>query len=197
MAGEDFYILNKLAKIGVIEECDRTPIQILDRPSDRVPFGTGAAVGKISKTLTANEPYTFYHPESFKILKLWWQCIRSHSISVPAMAAWECFSEVSQLPDHVLHGLLQQLQIEYGLTAALQQAKTTAEFVEAMRIWFDALKHLRFIHILRDLHLPNLPYDAALATKFGKYQKQGKLPVIFKPDRQFTYCFLIDAGSFR
>src|SRR5690606_17786041 len=47
LAGEDFYILNKLIKIGPIYLRNDRCLQIKDRPSQRVPFGTGTSVFKI------------------------------------------------------------------------------------------------------------------------------------------------------
>ena len=45
-AGEDFYFLNKLTKLGTITEIDDVVVYPSARVSDRVPFGTGAAMAK-------------------------------------------------------------------------------------------------------------------------------------------------------
>ncbi len=42
-AGEDFYFLNKLAKLGLVGRIGGTVVRPSPRPSLRVPFGTGAA----------------------------------------------------------------------------------------------------------------------------------------------------------
>src|SRR5260370_15593309 len=46
-AGEDFYLLNKLAKVGSIAQLDGAPLIIRGRRSHRLPFGTGAALNHI------------------------------------------------------------------------------------------------------------------------------------------------------
>src|SRR6185295_2791724 len=46
MAGEDFHLLAKLAKIGRVVRAGGEPIRLRSRSSDRVPFGTGAAVAR-------------------------------------------------------------------------------------------------------------------------------------------------------
>ena len=46
-AAEDFYLLNKLAKLGCIKRLKSKPIIIEARNSKRVPFGTGPAVEKL------------------------------------------------------------------------------------------------------------------------------------------------------
>ena len=47
-SAEDFYLLNKLAKVGAIARLDGEPIQIQARLSDRVPIGTGPALAKLN-----------------------------------------------------------------------------------------------------------------------------------------------------
>lgn len=68
-AGEDFYLLNKLAKLGRVERAQSAPIQIRSRHSDRVPFGTGPAVRRIAERLRGDRPMTVYHPEIFARLR--------------------------------------------------------------------------------------------------------------------------------
>ncbi|MFV2071850.1 MAG: glycosyltransferase family 2 protein [Thermoanaerobaculales bacterium] len=45
-AGEDFYFLQELAKTGSVSRIDATTVHPSARSSDRVPFGTGATVGR-------------------------------------------------------------------------------------------------------------------------------------------------------
>ena len=66
-AGEDFYFLQKIFKLG---KCTFIPDAILKpsvRPSWRVPFGTGPAIRKIINSPVKS--LTTYHPELFSILK--------------------------------------------------------------------------------------------------------------------------------
>ncbi|MDP2854104.1 MAG: hypothetical protein Q8O28_07635 [Smithellaceae bacterium] len=68
-AGEDFYFLNKLAKTGPISQISETRVYPSARISVRVPFGTGAAVGKIVSG--AGQEQRLYDPRIFIILKAW------------------------------------------------------------------------------------------------------------------------------
>ena len=74
-AGEDFYLLNKLAKVGSVRqlsaETDCEPIDIAARRSDRVPFGTGAAVGKLMELENPATEFLLYHPAVFGLLRGW------------------------------------------------------------------------------------------------------------------------------
>ena len=62
-AGEDFYLLNKLAKTGTIWCADTSPLQLGDRPSERVPFGTGPRVKRIREGFAKGVPFTVYPPK--------------------------------------------------------------------------------------------------------------------------------------
>jgi hypothetical protein len=46
-AGEDFYFLHKIIPLGNFGEINSTCVTLSPRPSDRVPFGTGAAVNRL------------------------------------------------------------------------------------------------------------------------------------------------------
>ncbi len=67
--GEDFHLLNKLAKTGPVIRLAGDCIELASRHSQRAPFGTGAAVARISN---AGMPLTlplFYHPACFAALR--------------------------------------------------------------------------------------------------------------------------------
>ncbi len=68
-AGEDFYFLNKLAKTGPVRQIKETVVYPSARISVRVPFGTGAAVGK--RIAKARHESALYDPQVFRILKDW------------------------------------------------------------------------------------------------------------------------------
>lgn len=68
-AGEDFYFLNKLAKINPIYNISETKVYPSARISSRVPFGTGAAVQKMIGA--RDETRRFYDPRIFHIIREW------------------------------------------------------------------------------------------------------------------------------
>ena len=65
-AGEDFYFIQKVAQRGNFSQCNTTCVVPSPRPSDRVPFGTGAAVRRLSSD---EEPLITYNPQLFVMLK--------------------------------------------------------------------------------------------------------------------------------
>ncbi len=165
-AGEDFYLLNKLAKVGSIQSLDEKkqcgPIEIAARLSDRVPFGTGAAVGKMVCLENPFREFKLYHPAVFDLLKGWID-------SLPLF--WQ-----RQSAD--LAGILQPMGLEKlivhlnkaGATGALEhslrQSSSSTRFIRHMHTWFDAFRTLKLIHYLRDYHYPSMSFEAlALAGR--------------------------------
>jgi len=172
-AGEDFYLLNKLAKVGSVFELAEDPacqpLRIRSRRSDRVPFGTGAAVNKITALTDPPRDFRFYHPAVFELLQIYLK-------SLPAI--WETRSNnpaTCILPDSPddsdQHDKLQALLaglttigIQQALDHAFRQSRDLKQFTRQMHTWFDAFRTLKLIHILRDHHLPSVNY-AELAAQ--------------------------------
>ena len=151
-AGEDFYLLNKLAKVGSVMEFtashDCEPIEIEARRSDRVPFGTGAAVNKITALADQEADFRFYDPMVFELVRLWLQAL-------PVI--WQ--SRSSDLPNDIFpagpeHQLLlkslQEMGTQKALEHAFRQSKDLHQFEKQMHTWFDAFRTLKLIHVLRD-----------------------------------------------
>lgn len=68
-AGEDFYLLDKLAKVGAIAEAPSL-VRLEPRPSDRVPFGTGAAMARIDRALKAGRRFRLFPDSAFRAVRL-------------------------------------------------------------------------------------------------------------------------------
>jgi len=165
-AGEDFYLLNKLAKVGTVLELepgpDCKPIRIAARRSDRVPFGTGAAVNKITALSDPVTDFRYYHPAVFELLRLWLQ-------------AWPVIwqsrsSDVTDdiFPDRPGRQLLTKCLREMGTRKALEhafrQSKDLDQFTRQMHTWFDAFRTLKLIHALRDNDLSSISYTTLKAN---------------------------------
>ena len=160
-AGEDFYLLNKLAKVGKVASLARPIVTLAGRPSHRVPFGTGPALKKINSLGNPEATYTFYHPSCFKVLKVLLDII---SYSGQSFASTELlFDEIRdkmslEESDAVIQALL-TLNIDKQFKH-LSQKREHSAFVEGFHIWFDAFVTLRFIHELRDSIYPNVLLEA-------------------------------------
>ena len=163
-AGEDFYLLNKLAKTGKVLELESgtecAPIQIAARRSDRVPFGTGAAVIKIDNLDNPDKDYDFYHPMVFQLLKHWLEALPGiWAEGLPVLSA----NNLTYPPDesfkgseHLLVEGLKTIGIEYALAHAFRQSNSQNQFLKQMHTWFDAFRTLKLIHYLRDHGLSSM-----------------------------------------
>jgi len=163
---EDFYLLNKLAKVGCVRSLKSPVINIAGRPSHRVPFGTGPALVKLQEMIDPFSNYTFYHPEIFRALK---QLLMIVSEAEQSIASVEVlFSQLhDRMPkekaEHVI-ATLRILKVDKQFEH-LSQKKTYAQFVQGFHTWFDAFVSLRFIHIMRDQAYPSVNL-AALTQYF-------------------------------
>ena len=156
-AGEDFYLLNKIAKTAPVY-CPAEPVLILsDRVSERVPFGTGPAVKRIGEQQHPEQEFLLYEPEIFSMLKRW------HN-TIPALANNELND--SRLPPRVGDRLHQGL-CDLGLTKALdhcrQQAKSPPQFEQHLWQWFDGFRTLKLVHWLREHGYASVSYHDWLA----------------------------------
>jgi len=159
-AGEDFYLLNKLAKVGSIRqlsaETDCEPIDIAARRSDRVPFGTGAAVGKLMELENPKKEFLLYHPTVFSLLGSWLG-------SLPAFWQSRSSDVDAILSQPALIGGLEEQGATRALQHALRQSSDAGQFNRQMHTWFDAFRTRKLIHYLRDHHLPSISYAALVA----------------------------------
>ena len=78
-AAEDFYFLEKLAKLYPIGEIKSTCVHPSKRGSWRVPFGTGKSVDRY--LANTRDEYLLYDPKSFNVLKAWLDIFFDESIT--------------------------------------------------------------------------------------------------------------------
>ena len=180
-AGEDFYLLNKLAKVGTVLELEKgpdcKPLEIASRRSDRVPFGTGAAVNKITAFSDPVNDFRFYDPVVFELLKQWlhtwpeiWQS-RSSDLSSSVFAGASGNIIQGDKQQWLVTGL-KEIGTEKALDHAFRQSRDLHQFSRQMHTWFDAFRTLKLIHYLRDHHLSSISYsELEINPGFGQLLK--------------------------
>jgi len=114
--GEDFYILNKLAKLGKVHSCDDICIKLTSRLSHRVPFGTGPAVSKIIDLQNTQQSYDYYNPKIFDELKAWLE--NYHQL-------WAYIEDIDNFPwpSQRCKATMERLKISSFLSHAAKQCK--------------------------------------------------------------------------
>ncbi len=152
---EDFYLLNKVAKLGPVAQLHGHCIELQSRRSSRVPFGTGPAVAAIIANGQPQHAGIFYHPRCFEALA----------------ALLASLPELAHAPDQDITQLLIQQGLDeslatqaqlaltgQGIQAALahcqRHSRSSAQFQRQFHQWFDAFRTLKFIHALRDAGWP-------------------------------------------
>ena len=161
-AGEDFYLLNKVAKTGKIVRPSSQPIRIRGRRSFRVPFGTGAAMNKMVEAGNGISDFKLYHPSVFEALRA----------VLKSLALFAKHGDLSQFHDQLsfprTHPLaaIEPVVEAMGFPGALEEAKRQSPDSEALlnrlHAWFDSFRCLRFIHQIRDETLPSIPWKRAM-----------------------------------
>ena len=158
---EDFYLLNKVSKLGPVARLRGEAIGLRSRPSRRVPFGTGPAVKDIAASGPLEKQPRFYHPVCFDVLR---EVLRSipalqaaDAENLPHMLAAAGLSEsLAQLASKILH----QMGLEGVIAHCRTHGKTQAQFLRQFHQWFDAFRTLKFIHAMRAAGWPDQSLQA-------------------------------------
>lgn len=138
-AGEDFYILNKIRKVGSINSLSGKPILLSPRLSQRTPFGTGRAVADIA----SGEGKNAYPLEIFEELKLWLNILQQFSGCGALDLAGLRQSSIQFLKTA---GVIENLKQHFLSRPKLVRKKGIFDY-------FDAQKTLRFINHLQRIWL--------------------------------------------
>ena len=151
-AGEDFYLLNKLAKVGDVVPLSGRAIRLSNRQSNRVPIGTGPAMHSLMSNLQENEWPSFYAPVSFHALGLLLSTL--HQITLP--------EQLTDLRDSAIEHYVESTQFIAHLSNLRRSASSHSQFQRAVDAWFDGFRQLKFIHFMRDHWHPQVPLDQVL-----------------------------------
>ncbi len=166
LAAEDFYLLNKLAKVGTIRSLDGEPIHLSARTSNRTPFGTGRALERARGRERNPAALRVYHPDVFSYLGAWLQTLRalakagdaadSADLLAKQIGGWPC-ADAERLRAHL---------DETGAWAAarigVKRCRNPVTRAKHLHSGFDAFRTLKLIHALRAGGLPSIPLREAL-----------------------------------
>jgi hypothetical protein len=157
-AGEDFYVLGKLAKVVPILRDGGDPIRISSRRSSRVPFGTGAGVAK----LEGRELFV-YAPRSFAVLRAWLSCLEIFAKDRDFAGARSRLTGLTPGERSVLDATLAACDAERTLHEASRHTPGTGLF-RRLHTWFDGFRTLKLVHALRQSSSADVPWREALQS---------------------------------
>ncbi len=138
-AGEDFYFLYKLTKLGKILEIQDALVYPSARVSDRVPFGTGASM---TKWMNDSEDLALtYNFSAFLDLKL----LFDQTDTLFRISADSCALLIPSLPVSIQE-YLQSLDFPGKLAEINQNSSSLDSFRKRFFQFFDAFIILRFLN---------------------------------------------------
>jgi hypothetical protein len=152
-AGEDFYFLNKLTKLGTIIEINDVFVYPSARVSDRVPFGTGAAM---SKWMNEDGDLTVtYNFTAFLDLKVLFDQVDS----LFRNSADDIF--MASLPASILE-YLQVLEFPLKLEEINRNSSSLSSFRKRFFQFFDGFIILRFLNLAHQKYYPQQNLSEAI-----------------------------------
>lgn len=156
-AGEDFYFLNKLAKIGGIGYIQDTCVYPSARASARVPFGTGKAIQRFLEG--GNNEYQLYDPRIFIIISRWLEFMNS------AINSSE--EEILKAAENI-HPALKLFLEDSRFADAWSKIRRNAKEEKTLRHhfndWFDGFKTYKLINYLTSNAYSKIDMFEAVAT---------------------------------
>lgn len=186
-AGEDFYFLEKAAKVTEVKSINTTTVFPSSRKSWRVPFGTGQRITRFYEKVK-NE-YVLYSPTSFVVLKEFLKIYFDENNSPETILGKSKTISVS------LYNFLIENDFLNSLTRINRNAKTREQLHHQKKLWFNAFKTLKLIHYLRDNGYAERQMFTALneivdlvdETGFKKYTSNTLPPI----EKQVEYLALL------
>ncbi len=153
-AGEDFYFLQKVIQLGNFIEIKDAIVYPSARISDRVPFGTGRAMGE---WVGENKvEFDSYHPDAAEDLKYLFKLIKKGSMPL-----------YSEIPESV--GMFFGERVWEEKMKELKENTSTKEaFILRFFQWFNLFMCFKYVHFYRDNFKANIPVYEAASTLLKK-----------------------------
>lgn len=163
-AGEDFYFLHKFTPLNTVVELNSTRVIPSPRISDRVPFGTGKAVGD---WIESGEPtFSTYAKKSFDDLKTLFDSfskLYSHNDE-------DWFAE---LPDS-LRMFLQPREFWKRIDEIRSNSTSPEQFAGRFFRWLNAFQVMKFLNFARDNFHPSEDVVESSRRFLGSREKSAK-----------------------
>lgn len=149
--GEDFYFIQKLAKMARVSQMKQIMVYPSPRISDKVPFGTGPSVRKIIET----GGYKVYNFGLFLILKDFFACFDNFYDS----------NNLYNVPDEII-AYLGEKELRKIIEECRKNSRSKNAFIKRMFTNFDAFFVVKFLNSFdQDSCFPPMEIHDA-ATRF-------------------------------
>lgn len=180
-AAEDFYFLEKLAKITDIRKISSAIVFPSSRRSWRVPFGTGQRVNRFFAG--THDEDSLYDPKSFEVLKFWLEKFFSNEI----LTAEGYINHAEQIDSSLADFLIDQ-SFREAWTKIINETNKVDQLQKQKYFWFDGFRTLKLIHYMRDTSYPTVSMFDALDQLLSNYNmKVEKRNSVALWQTQFEY----------
>lgn len=153
-AAEDFHFLMKIIKRGRYGECLTTTVFPSNRISDRVPFGTGAAMTKFNQLESSSYPVP--HPDIYQDIRSFIQWVEiAHS-----MTSENLNQHCKKIPSNI-RSFFDLSKLQMRMLECQKNSTNIKYFMNRFFRWFDGLQSIRLVHHLRDHWKGTLPIETA------------------------------------
>lgn len=160
-AGEDFYFLQKFIENGKVLELNDTVVIPSPRISDRVPFGTGKAIGDLL-AYDDTPIYLTYHPNSFYDL-------RSFVQSIERLYTEDIDRVFKTYPEGV-QAYFNLISFKEKVLEARKNTSSIDSFRSRIFKHFNAFQLMKYVHFMRDHYYPNVSIEDACRIRLGGEQ---------------------------
>jgi len=141
-AGEDFHLLNKVAKTKSVHYSHDSTVVLEARISDRVPFGTGPSIRNILEILKDDSLGKDYLSYDFRVFLLLGTALKQ-------------LAQLARTPttiEPIISGLLDELGFAKIAKVLHIKYHSVDQRQEILKQWFDGLKTLRFINAAQKIY---------------------------------------------
>ena len=177
LAGEDFYLLNKLAKVGTLLRVDSVCVRLASRASLRTPHGTGVAAVEIAG-LEQLDSAPFYHPGIFPLLGVWIEALGEFARTRQLSRVRAGLVRRAGSAAVALEAVLDELAVWPALEQAARHCHGETALAIRLHTWFDAFRTLKLVHALRERGWASVPFREALeASRWLSAERARHAPV--------------------
>lgn len=163
LAGEDFYLLDKLAKVAPIWRDRARTVRLRSRASLRTAHGTGVAAVRLAAELRTGTT-AFYDPQIFDLLGAWLRTLDVFAERRDLAGARAGLESAAARHATALDVTLEELGAWAALEAAASRARSEGALRRRLHTWFDGFLTLKLVHGLRSRGLASVPFREALSA---------------------------------
>ena len=173
-AAEDFYFMEKLAKLFDVVEINSATVFPSPRISERVPFGTGRSVYEL---LSGKRNYgELYSPRIFEALLKWDELFFNENI----LTSLEYLERAGKINPHLKNFLIER-KFHENWEKILNKNASDKQIIKQKKLLFDGFETLKLVHYLRDNCCDNVTTTEALPFIYEKLLSKKEIKKNISP----------------